>query len=140
MYAYVFSTGLVDDSFSLVVTHPKKDLLPSSPLSGKIGIVIVEERDDSPNVFKMLLEKHNPCFEVHVYMSCALLIIIICRTLSWITSLSSQVMKSTKASIIVIMFLLDSLVSYNYTHKATPTQYIDSRVRLGQFLVDFLQF
>ena len=63
----MFSTELVDDNFSLVVLHPKKDLVPSSLVSGKIGMVVVEERNDSPNVFELLWAKHNPCSQVDVF-------------------------------------------------------------------------
>ena len=54
LYAFVFSTGILEDRFTLRVLHLKKDLLPSDTTAEKVGVVTVETRDDSPNVFEML--------------------------------------------------------------------------------------
>lgn len=53
LYAYIFSAGLVGDCFTLVVLHPKRDLVPSDRISHDMGIVVTEVRDDSPNVYDM---------------------------------------------------------------------------------------
>ena len=51
LYAFVFSTGILEDRFNLRVL---KDLLPNDTIAEKVGVVTVETRDDSLNVFEML--------------------------------------------------------------------------------------
>ena len=52
LYGYVYSTGLVEDCFTLSV-HPKHDSLFQEMLSSGMGVVTVEKRNDSPDVFAL---------------------------------------------------------------------------------------
>lgn len=50
LYEYVFSTGLIEGSFTLCTAFPRKDMMPSELPVGDCGVVTVEVRDDSPEL------------------------------------------------------------------------------------------
>ena len=53
LYEYVFSTGLVEGYFTLCTAFPRQDMLPSERSVEECGVVIVETRDDSPDLLAL---------------------------------------------------------------------------------------
>lgn len=53
LYSFIFSTGIVGDSFTLMVLHPKRGLLLDDIVTDNLN-VMVEENEDSRNIFDFL--------------------------------------------------------------------------------------
>ena len=46
----MFSTGFVEESFTLCTVFPRQELWPCEQSGGEFGVIIVEVRDDSPDL------------------------------------------------------------------------------------------
>lgn len=54
LYEFVYSTGKCSNSFTLFSVHPRRSILPTISPVAEHGMIVIEEHDDSPNIFQII--------------------------------------------------------------------------------------